>query len=88
MPSVLLYMVYDKDKNDKRIGNFTPEVANIVLGIKKNQVSVYANEGRRYKSRYLFVAEPREPSVDELCADWDNTVKKIKALTGGGKRGS
>lgn len=87
MPSALLYKVLDGEKNDKRIGSFTAEVANMVLGVKKSHVPVYANEGTRYKKRYLFVAEPPEPGEYDVYADWDDTVKKIREAAGGGKRG-
>ena len=87
MPSVLLDKVLDSEKNDKRIGSFTPEVAHMVLGIKKNQVPVYANEKRRYKKRYLFVAEPPEPGEYDVYADWDATVKRLREMAGGGKHG-
>lgn len=92
MPKRKLYMVYDNQSNDERIGSFTPNQANQLFGIKRDRVAVYATNSWRYERRYLFVAEPyehkRDVTVDSLCADWDFTTAALKAMAGGVKHGS
>lgn len=87
-----LYMVYDSQCNNDRIGSFTKELANQLFGIKSDQVSVYASTGNKFKSRYTFVTEPHEPirnaMSDSICLDWDFTTAALKAMAGGGKRGN
>ena len=87
MPKRKLYMTYDKQSNDDRIGSFTPEQANKLFGIERNRVAVYAGNGWRYQSRYLFVAEPveekRELTASKLYRDWDFTTAALKAMARG-----
>lgn len=91
MAIIKLYMVYDSEQNNERIGSFTAEDANKLLGIKQNQVSIYASSGNKYKSRYSFVPEQhksiRNGIDDEICADWDFTTAALKVMAGGGKCG-
>lgn len=92
MSKPTLYMVYDNEKGDERIGSFNAEDASKLLGIKQNQVPVYASSKKRYNKRYLFVSEPKEPIVSAMDnfirLDWDFTTAAFKAMAGGGKRGS
>ena len=87
-----LYMVYDSEKKGERIGSFTKEQANQLFGIKSDQVSVYASTGNKFKSRYTFAPESREPirnaMSNSICLDWDFTTAALRAMAGGGKHGS
>lgn len=90
--AIKLYMVYDSEQNNERVGSFTAEAANKLLGIKQNQVSIYASSGNKYKSRYSFIPEQHKPMRngidDEMLRDWDFTTEALKAMAGGGKHGS
>ena len=86
-----LYMVYDSQCKNERIGSFTKEQANQLFGIKSDQVSVYASTGNKFKSRYTFAPESREPirnaMSNAICLDWDFTTAALKAMAGGAKHG-
>lgn len=83
MPMGKLYVVYDKQAGDCRIGSYTSEAAEILLGVSKYKVSVYADQHTRYKGRYLFVREEDEM----LKLKWDAARYKI-LLEGRKKRGN
>ena len=51
MPTGKLYVVYDKQAGDCRIGSYTSEAAEKLLGISKYKVSVYADQRTRYQGR-------------------------------------
>nr|DAM14506.1 MAG TPA: hypothetical protein [Caudoviricetes sp.] len=75
MPMGKLYVVYDKQAGDCRIGSYTSEAAEKLLGVSKYKVSVYADQHTRYQGRYLFVKE--EDEIMEL--KWDAARYKILA---------
>ncbi len=75
MPTGKLYVVYDKQAGDCRIGSYTSEAAEKLLGISKYKVSVYADQRTRYQGRYLFVKEEDEV----LGLKWDAVRYKILA---------
>lgn len=83
MGSKKIYSVYD---NGERIGSYTAEDAEKLLGIQKSQVAVYAKNDWKYSKRYSFVPENYEPSAkrfnDKLANDWDYTVKTFLMLAG------
>lgn len=92
MSKPTIYMVYDSEKGDERIGSFNSEDASKLLGIKPDHVSTYASSGNRYKSRYLFIPEQHKPMRngidDEMLRDWDFTTEALKAMAGGVKHGN
>lgn len=91
MSKVMLYMVYDSEKDNERIGSFTPEDANKLLGITPDYISTYASAGTKYKGRYIFIPEQHKPIRngidDEMLRDWDFTTAALKTMAGGGKHG-
>lgn len=79
MAAKKIYSVYG---NNGRIGSYSAEVAEKLLGIDRNKVSVYADQGTRYKGEYLFVAE------DEKLFETEWDAARYKLLAGGrGKNG-
>lgn len=88
---IKLYMVYDSEQNNERIGSFTAEAANKLLGITPDYISTYASAGTKYKGRYIFIPEQHKPIRngidDEMLRDWDFTTAALKAMAGGGKHG-
>ena len=86
-----LYMVYDSERNNERIGSYTAEVANKLLGIKPDHISTYASSESKYKGRYSFIPEQHKPLRngidDEMLRDWDFTTAALKAMAGGAKHG-
>ena len=52
-----IYSVY---ADNERIGGYTAEAAEKLLGVSKNKVSVYADQQTRYQGKYLFIPEDKE----------------------------
>ena len=80
MPSGKIYVVYDKQVGGCRIGNYSSEAAEKLLGISKYKVSVYADQQTRYQGRYLFVREEDEM----IKLKWD--AARYKLLSEGRKK--
>jgi len=58
-----IYSVY---ADDKRIGSYAAEVAEQLLGVARNKVSVYADQQTRYQGKNLFIPEDKEQDLFEL----------------------
>ncbi|WP_312448441.1 hypothetical protein [Lacrimispora sp.] len=81
MPKRKIYAVYDEGE---RIGSYTPEVAEMVIGIPKNKVSGYATQKSKYKKRYTFIPEELEykKEVERIENDWNFTVRALPLMLG------
>lgn len=81
MASQKIYAVYD---DGEWMGSYTPEVAEIVLGIPKYKVSTYAKRAALYKRRYTFTLEVQEHSRSRtvLENDWRFTTQALKMMAG------
>lgn len=73
-----IYTVFDEGK---RIGSYTPDVAEKVLGIPENKVNQYAKQDIKYQERYTFVKETKKSTGfnKKLETDWRFTTGMILA---------
>ena len=85
MAKAKIYTVYD---NGERIGAWTPQVANLVLGISDGELMSCARSEIWYKGRYHFVSEDDKSDTGmikkKLADDWDFTTRMF--LTVGGRK--
>jgi len=58
--------IYNVNADNERIGSYTAEAAEKLLGIPKNKVSVYVDQRTRYQGKYLFIPEDKEQELFEL----------------------
>ena len=83
MAKAKIYTVYD---NGERIGAWTAQVANLVLGISDGDIMNCARSEMWYKGRYHFVPEADKSNTGmikkKLADDWDFTFKELPLMCG------
>lgn len=73
MPKGKIYSVFDKGEY---IGSYTPDVAEMVIGIPQYRVQAYAKENLLYHNRYSFELEDSGPlTVKEQNVKLENELR-------------
>ena len=80
--SKILFELYDYEKY---IGTYTADEISKIIGIHPKSIYDYADNGKIYKKRYVFLRESDENTygwIQSWKLEWDSVRKKILKAMG------